>query len=666
MINHFHLLSSLLLDAKGYHLFCRCTLAQFENLVDIICEGDTPFACSFEVLQQDTEEVHYRVDLPANLPEERHHFTAVNSTGEKKAVWRPDDTLDPESLPPGFFFQQTYLNLTYSHQKTIDQQAYDPTNCHGILTGISRKESTLLFSGFIFLPLHTSHFEDIKLYISRFRDEKTQYIYPVEIIPITENILGLYEPQHFERYSGNSVFKIRCTVDMEEIKEIDGYFSILFKHDHFKFTPKNYAASLSSKDHIFSLRLSFSKMALIVPHYNEFINCWRLDIYHLNFLDWLRLKILRRQCRKTPVKKNPNIWLLGEYGSTARDNGMHFYNYLCQQKKKDITAYYVIYKDSKQRQFLNKKNIVFFGSYKHFTLSAQAGVLVFTHLPEALLAKDLNIVRHQNKLQRFTTVFLQHGVIALKSDIQFYSRKARNYDLFVASSAMEKKIINNFFGYDKNNIIITGLARWDRLFTAANKVTDSDKTILLAPTWRFEFEQFDEKKFQSSSFYKFWSTLLTNPELLNALKRNNTRIQILAHIGFQHFRHLFEQSDVVELADTDNIGKMIEQSKMMVTDYSSIAFDMLFQNKPVIFCTFDLDHRVERGQEQFIDMDKELPGPYCPDLQSVVQEIIDHIENDFSIKEMYQQRRSQFFAHIDSNNCQRIFQEITHHLSNNR
>ncbi len=35
--------------------------------------------------------------------------------------------------------------------------------------------------------------------------------------------------------------------------------------------------------------------------------------------------------------------------------------------------------------------------------------------------------------------------------------------LFVVSSGYEQKIIHDYFGYDNEEIIITGLARWDVL-----------------------------------------------------------------------------------------------------------------------------------------------------------------------------------------------------------
>ena len=51
--------------------------------------------------------------------------------------------------------------------------------------------------------------------------------------------------------------------------------------------------------------------------------------------------------------------------------------------------------------------------------------------------------------------------------------------LFVVSSGYEQKIIHDYFGYDNEEIIITGLARWDVL---EDKSDPAHKEILLMPT----------------------------------------------------------------------------------------------------------------------------------------------------------------------------------------
>ena len=48
--------------------------------------------------------------------------------------------------------------------------------------------------------------------------------------------------------------------------------------------------------------------------------------------------------------------------------------------------------------------------------------------------------------------------------------------LFVVSSGYEQKIIHDYFGYDNEEIIITGLARWDVL---EDKSDPAHKEILL-------------------------------------------------------------------------------------------------------------------------------------------------------------------------------------------
>lgn len=65
--------------------------------------------------------------------------------------------------------------------------------------------------------------------------------------------------------------------------------------------------------------------------------------------------------------------------------------------------------------------------------------------------------------------------------------------LFVVSSGYEQKIIHDYFGYDNEEIIITGLARWDVL---EDKSDPAHKEIQLMPTWRSWLEDISEEQFK--------------------------------------------------------------------------------------------------------------------------------------------------------------------------
>ena len=441
---------------------------------------------------------------------------------------------------------------------------------------------------------------------------------------------------------------------MDVVKCNYGYFTIFIEHNNILVTPSNYYKKLSEKDYCYPVRLSLCKRALLVPFYNEFFGRWRLDVYHLSLLEWFKLKRLKKRCLNKPIEKDRKIWLIGEYNCTARDNGMHFYNYLCR-KKSGIKAYYVIYRDSKQRHKLLRKNIIFYGSYRHFEIAAKAGVLVFSHMAEFLLPKSDLIVGYRAKLSKFKTVFIQHGIIETTAISLIYQRKVRENDRFVVSSSFEKKIICKYLGYNEEEVIITGLARWDNLLAISKKSTD----ILIMPTYRNDLGNVSVPIFKQSNYYKFWNALLSNEDFLGLIRKNNINVNFFLHIGLARFAHCFELSPEIRQVNSEDIQKLLSTCGLMVTDYSSVAFDVLLQDKPVIFCPFDYDEMMEiRKGPEFISYENDLPGPVCYELDATVQEITKHVVNGYKLNTMYRDRRKKFFDHIDNHNCDRLYEEI--------
>jgi len=93
--------------------------------------------------------------------------------------------------------------------------------------------------------------------------------------------------------------------------------------------------------------------------------------------------------------------------------------------------------------------------------------------------------------------FLQHGII--KDDLSKYLNRFRtNISLFITSSEKEyKSILNSNYGYNENNIILTGLPRFDNLQRLHNLI-NKEKIVLILPTWRMYIKgTYDSKRYKS-------------------------------------------------------------------------------------------------------------------------------------------------------------------------
>lgn len=140
-------------------------------------------------------------------------------------------------------------------------------------------------------------------------------------------------------------------------------------------------------------------------------------------------------------------------------------------------------------------NVIQFMSFKYMIYLSAARYLISTDAIRHFYIWDSpNSIYKVLYQARKNIVFLQHGVMGFKQCHRTFHKGGGNQmALFVVSSGYEQKIIHDYFGYDNEEIIITGLARWDVL---EDKSDPAHKEILLMPTWRSWLEDISEEQFK--------------------------------------------------------------------------------------------------------------------------------------------------------------------------
>lgn len=348
------------------------------------------------------------------------------------------------------------------------------------------------------------------------------------------------------------------------------------------------------------------------------------------------------------IKKidNSNVWLLSERGTEARDNAYHFYKYL-KKEHPEINVKYVISKKSVDAQKIEENDIVDYGSKEHYILFKTAGKLISTHImgysPDMSLFSRLD--KKRKKFIRGKRVFLQHGIT--KDYIDYLRYENTKLDLFISGALPEYNYILNNFGYNSNNLKYTGFARFDNL------ISRDKNQILVMPTFR-KWLNYTEK-FEESEYYIKWNSLINNKELIDYLEENDLYLIFYPHYEVQKYINKFiTDSNRIILADFNNydVQQLLIDSKMLITDYSSVYFDFAYMKKPVIYYQFDINqYRSGHYKEGYFNYEKNGFGPVCFDEKSVINNIINYDES-------YNKRVNDFFAYTDLNNCERIYNEI--------
>ena len=102
------------------------------------------------------------------------------------------------------------------------------------------------------------------------------------------------------------------------------------------------------------------------------------------------------------------------------------------------------------------------------------------------------------------------------------------------------------------------------------------------------------------------------------------------------------------------------EGAVLITDYSSVAFDFAYLGKPVIYSQFDKEtfYQGHLYNEGYFKYERDGFGPVITELDEIVDEIVDLIKNDCKNKEEYLKRREEFYFFNDKNNCERIHKAI--------
>lgn len=357
------------------------------------------------------------------------------------------------------------------------------------------------------------------------------------------------------------------------------------------------------------------------------------------------------KCKKT---KMTNIWLISERGIDARDNGYWFYKYM-KENHPEIPVKYVITKSSSDYSKIAEEDVVLYRTKQHYYYFLYAQNLISAEImgfsPNEQLYYRLvkyNIIKLNGK-----NIFLQHGITHNYNT--YMDPKNTKLDLFICGAVPEQKFMIEKYGYTEKQAVLTGFARFDGL------VNNQKKIILIMPTWRKWLKYLDT--LEGTQYRNEFMRLINDKDIINALKKKNYKIVFYPHIMLQKFIGEFKSaSNLVTIAGFENydVQDLLKKSSLLVTDYSSVAFDFAYMNKKVIYYQFDNEkYRKEQyaAADGFYSYEKDGFGPVCFDFKSVKKNILDYIDNNKCF-DNYNSRISNFFEKNDHENCKRIYKEI--------
>lgn len=379
----------------------------------------------------------------------------------------------------------------------------------------------------------------------------------------------------------------------------------------------------------------------------------------------------RRRFFEEMKKKKKDLWMVSDRMDVAGDNGEYFFRYLNKlQHKTRVDTCFNIGADSPDNERMSKiGKVVNYGTDEYKMNFLLSDMIISSTASDYLFNPFGDMMKYLVDLVHYEFVFLQHGII--KNDLSAWlNRYNKNISMIVTSAVPEYlSIVNGDYCMTKDIPVITGLPRFDSLYRLSRRRRPKKKIVFM-PTWRQGIKgSYDSKenrsiysdKFRESEFYKFYNALINDRRLLAAMRKYGyTGLFCMHPMQSEQWRD-FDGNDVITVNEgyVDYQNEFVTSS-LMVTDYSSVAFDFSYLKKPVIYTQFDRDKFYSKQiyNEGYFDDERDGFGKVCYDLDSTVDAIIKLIENDCRNDEKYLKRVDEFYPYTDAHCCRRVYEHI--------
>ena len=373
-------------------------------------------------------------------------------------------------------------------------------------------------------------------------------------------------------------------------------------------------------------------------------------IYTKILLAFITVKLLYR-------KDSETILLIGgNLGEKYEDNAAVFHRYVVDNYSNQMKIYWMY---DPQFDYIEKQqipNAVPLGSFRNYLLFFRAKYTVHGHSIIYDLAPYMDKFIFLNK--KTIMLHISHGIecfkkiLIQKEDLPLLERC--NY--FNCASEYEYTIKRDEWGIPKEKLITTGMARFDRL--PPNQPSTELKRLLLMFTWREWLFDLSKEEFLESTYFQSTVGFLKSERFQKLIQQEELEVRIILHPFMKRYEEYFRVNDTINERisflsfDEILIMQELHDADMLITDYSSICWDFLYMNKPIIFYTFDQQEFLE-NRGSYLDLDTDLFGYKANELAEVLG-YLDEIVEGKRYDNPFFNRASKYIDFFDHNNCERL------------
>lgn len=348
--------------------------------------------------------------------------------------------------------------------------------------------------------------------------------------------------------------------------------------------------------------------------------------YGMKLISWLAYPV------GLLFKRDKRIWLFGGYNGFT-DNSRYFFESM--NTHSDIRCVWIA-GDEKTLRIIREMGFEVYHkkSIKGIMLCYKAKVYIYSNY-----ASTINVYTSAGA----TLVNLWHGTPLKKIEYDITKKPLSNYfnnagmfnkllmpeyhmrcDILLAPSVFvyEYSFKRAFRVYDKNNVIIADPPRISALIDKAHeyKIINScevqaPKTFLYAPTWRDDCSDFIKKSGLNFS------------RLNDVLSKNNALLQLRLHANTKLDIDISMFTNIIIIDNGETAEESMLKSDFLITDYSSIFFDYLYLDRPIIFFPFDYNDYIS-SREMYLNYNYLVPGVKVYNQEGLICEMLKMLKGD--------------------------------------
>ena len=356
------------------------------------------------------------------------------------------------------------------------------------------------------------------------------------------------------------------------------------------------------------------------------------------------------------------------------DNAKAFYDYLVQQKV-HFELIWLVRESSvvKELQDRGIEAFYFFSFTGIFTLLT-AKYVITTHIVSPFKSPGQKVINLWHGMPLKSMGFIDPN--ESKKDLMALQIQSKNTDMMIATSQVMKNALASCFFIDPRKIFITGQPRNDNVFNKdlsedlksiipLKRITENRKILLYSPTFRQREDlnriegntlTADIFRLGQTNYYGDLEKFLEENDLFLIFKlhpfeeklflKENTK-KLPKHVFLLTNRKLFDNNIIV--------NDLLSYIDILITDYSSIYFDFLLLNRPIIFLVPDLDKYRTIRTFALEPYNFWMPGRIVKTYDELKGSIVNYLEDPSINSEKRQLINTIVNNYTDNNASKRIF-----------